>query len=200
DMYQKFLANCQWAANDRYLGAPFNTGDRAESWSTDDTFLAPPGSPAACVRVSFRQFIAGTRYQEHWAVGGARLNKNMCSKLASELQLLFGPTPDPPLVPLANQMKDIHINFLHALNPRRVCVLAPRTRQLPLSFSSEKAAIRVHQPQPSHATQQWEYYHDPGHLGHRQDRPPQLTADSGRVREVEPAQFQSLFFFWTLSI
>ncbi|CAK5269297.1 unnamed protein product [Mycena citricolor] len=121
DVYDKFLAN--WPANDRSLGAPFNTGDslfdRAESWYTDNTFLAPRrhfSRHAAALQpvfaYHFRQFIPGT-------------DPRLGVFHASELQLLFGPTPDPSLVPLANQMMDFYINFVHDLNPGRECVYWP---------------------------------------------------------------------------
>ncbi|KAG7089956.1 hypothetical protein E1B28_011581 [Marasmius oreades] len=103
-----------WAENDRTLGAPFNTGDslfdRAESWYTDEMYLASRrlffehAAPRQDVfAYYFREFIPGN-------------DPTLGVAHASELQLFYGPVPEVE-VDFANTMTDFYLNFIHDLNP-----------------------------------------------------------------------------------
>ncbi|KAF5349774.1 hypothetical protein D9758_010227 [Tetrapyrgos nigripes] len=113
DVYNEILAN--WRANDRTLGAPFNTGDslfdRAEAWYTDEMFLSPRrlffehgSSLQTMFAYYFREFIPGN-------------NPMLGVAHASELVLLFGPVPTSVENQFANQMLDAWLNFVNDLNP-----------------------------------------------------------------------------------
>ncbi|KAF9266437.1 alpha/beta-hydrolase [Marasmius fiardii PR-910] len=103
-----------WAENDRTLNAPFNTGDslfdRAESWYTNEMYLAPrrlffqnAASRQDVFAYYFREFIPG--------------NDPVLGVVhASELQLFYGPVPDVE-VDFANTMTDFYLNFIWNLNP-----------------------------------------------------------------------------------
>ncbi|KAJ7086182.1 alpha/beta-hydrolase [Mycena belliarum] len=112
-VYAKFLA--LFPANDPALGAPFNTGDslfdRASAWYTDIMFLSPRrnffqhGSKLQPMfAYHFREFIPGN-------------DPSLGVFHASELELLFGPVPNPVEDAFAQQMKDFYINFVNDLNP-----------------------------------------------------------------------------------
>ncbi|KAJ7671525.1 alpha/beta-hydrolase [Mycena polygramma] len=113
DVYAKILA--LFPANDPALGAPFNTGDslfdRAEAWYTDLMFLTP--------RRNFFQHAAPLQkmfaYYFREQIPGNDPSLGVFH--ASELELLFGPVPNPVEDALSQQMLEFYVNFVNDLNP-----------------------------------------------------------------------------------
>ena len=107
-----------YPANDPTAGGPFHTGDslfdRAESWYTDNMYLAPRRlffDKAAALGQKlftyfFTEFIPGN-------------DPTFGVQHASELALLFGPVPAVAAEEedFANQMLDFWISFVNDLNP-----------------------------------------------------------------------------------
>jgi len=113
DVYAKSLA--LFPANDPALGAPFNTGDslfdRAAAWYTDIMFLTPRrfffqhGAPLQKMfAYYFREFIPGN-------------DPSLGVFHASELELLFGPVPNPIEDAFSQQMIEFYVNFVNDLDP-----------------------------------------------------------------------------------
>ncbi|KLO10834.1 alpha/beta-hydrolase [Schizopora paradoxa] len=109
--------NTLYPANDPTAGGPFHTGDslfdRAESWYTDNMFLAPrrlffdkaaPLSSQPFFAYFFTEFIPGN-------------NPILGVYHASELSLLFGPVPASVEDDFANTMLASWINFIVDQNP-----------------------------------------------------------------------------------
>jgi len=106
-----------YPANDPTAGGPFHTGDslfdRAESWYTDNMYLAPrrlffdkaaPLSSQPFFAYFFTEFIPTNN-----PVTGVFHG--------SELALLFGPVPTPVEGEFANTMTDFWISFVVDQNP-----------------------------------------------------------------------------------
>ena len=120
--------------NDSTYGGPWHTGDmlydRAESWYTDEMFLAPRrffyehgASLQPMWAYYFTQFIPGTSP----ALGGACMRLLVLMRSlngwtvyhASELFFIFGPVPDPAQTEFADQITEYWINFVHDMVPDR---------------------------------------------------------------------------------
>ncbi|KAL0563621.1 hypothetical protein V5O48_018445 [Marasmius crinis-equi] len=104
-----------WAANDRSLGAPFNTGDslfdRASAWYGDEMFLAPR-------RLFFqngagRQPMFGYKFTEF--VPGNSRTFGVHHEI--DLPLLLGPGVPSAETDFGNMMMDAWISFVNDLNP-----------------------------------------------------------------------------------
>ncbi|KAL0565148.1 hypothetical protein V5O48_016883 [Marasmius crinis-equi] len=114
DTISRILA--MWPADDRSLGAPFDTGDalfdRAETWYGDEMFLAP--------RRLFFQNGAG-RGQAMWAYKFTEFvpgnSRTLGVAHASDLPLLLGNNLPSVETEFANAMIDAWVNFVVDLNP-----------------------------------------------------------------------------------
>ncbi|KAJ6488120.1 alpha/beta-hydrolase [Mycena vitilis] len=130
DVYAKILA--LFPANDPALGAPFNTGDslfdRAAAWYTDLMFLTPRRNffqHAAPLQKIFAYYFREQIPGNDPSLGG-NATQWVCFCLpiqhksvfhASELELLFGPVPNPVEDALSQQMLEFYVNFVNDLNP-----------------------------------------------------------------------------------
>ncbi|KAJ7865269.1 hypothetical protein B0H13DRAFT_2067947, partial [Mycena leptocephala] len=134
DVYAKSLA--LFPANDPALGAPFNTGDslfdRAAAWYTDLMFLTPRrfffqhGAPLQKMfAYYFREFIPGN-------------DPSLGVFHASELELLFGPVPNPIEDAFAQQMIDFYVNFVNDLNPGGMQLMRDNITMIPDDWDVNK--------------------------------------------------------------
>ncbi|KAF9266390.1 alpha/beta-hydrolase [Marasmius fiardii PR-910] len=113
DVLQRFLT--MWPANDRTLGAPFNTGnslfDRTEAWYGDIMFHAARrlffqhgASLMPMFAYKFTEFIPGN-------------NRMFGVTHGMELTLLLGGAPPSIENDFGNKMMDFWVNFVTDLNP-----------------------------------------------------------------------------------
>ncbi|KAF8123482.1 alpha beta-hydrolase [Boletus edulis] len=104
-----------YPVNDNTYGGPWHTGDmlydRAESWYTDEMYLAPK-------RFFFEH---GTSFQPMWGYYFTEFIPGTSPALgvyhASELSFIFGPVPDTAEIQFADQITEYWINFVHDMNP-----------------------------------------------------------------------------------
>lgn len=124
--------NKLYPADDPTLGGAFHTGDilfdRSEAWYTDNMYLAArrlffeaaaPHQPL--FGYFFNEFIPGNNVtlggEAHSYENDITLIRLYTVFHGSELELLFGPVPNPIEDDFANQLTDFYINFINDLNP-----------------------------------------------------------------------------------